>query len=86
MHEIKLYRGVIYERVSDLKLGTIEKAPSCSESLTMGCSRAEEIVTDDTIRKLLTKWFMTKYSHEYEELFSLYLCDKSMVNPNFLIY
>ena len=79
MHEMRLYRGVIYERVSGLKLGTIEKAPPCSESLTMGFSREEEIVTDDTIKKLLKKWFMTKYSHEYEDLFSLYLCDKSMI-------
>ena len=79
MHEMRLYRGVIYERVSGLKLGTIEKALSCSESLTMGFSREEEIVTDDTIKKLLKKWFMTKYSHEYEDLFSLYLCDKSMI-------
>ena len=86
MHEMRLYRGVIYERVSGLKLGTIEKAPSCSESLTMGFSREEEIVTDDTIKKLLKRWFMTKYSHEYEDLFSLYLCDKSMIvlSPLFL--
>ena len=68
----------IYERVSGLKLDTIEKAPSCSESLKIGFSREEEMVTDDTIRKLITKWVIPKCSHEYGELFSSYLREKSM--------
>ena len=66
-------------KVSGLKLDTIEKAPSCSESLTIGFSREEEIVTDGTIRKLLTKWVIPKCSHEYGGLFSLYLQEKSMI-------
>ena len=66
-------------KVSGLKLDTIEKAPSCSESLTIGFSREEEIVTDGTIRKLLTKWVIPKCSHEYGESFSLYLQEKSMI-------
>ena len=62
----------IYKIVSGLKLNTNEKESSCSESLAVGFSREEEIVTDDAIRKLLTKWVITKCSHEYGELFSSY--------------
>ena len=78
LHVMKHYKKAIYERVSGLKLDTIEKAPSCSESLAIGFSREEEIVTDDIAGKLLTKGFISKCSHEYEEFFSSYLHGKSM--------
>ena len=53
---MKLYRGAWYiQSVSGLKLDATEKSPSCSESLTIAFSTEKEIVTDDTIRKLLTK-------------------------------
>ena len=63
----------IYETVAGLKLDTIEKEPSCSEGLATQFSREEEIVTDDAFKKLLTKWVITKCSHEYVELSSSYL-------------
>ena len=47
---MKLYRGAWY--IQRNSLDATEKAPSCSEILTIGFSREEEIVTDDTIRKL----------------------------------
>ena len=65
----------VYERVSVLQLDTIEKAPSCSEGLAIGFSREEKIVTDDDIKKLLTKCVITKCSHGHGELFSSYLHD-----------
>ena len=44
---------VIYERVSGVKLGTIQKAPECSEGITF--SRKEETATGDAIKKQLIK-------------------------------
>ena len=76
---MKHYRKAIYERVSGLRLDTIEKALSCSESLAIEFSREEEIVTDDIARKLLTKWVISKCSHKYEEFFSSYFHGKSMI-------
>ena len=76
---MKHYRKAIYERVSGLRLDTIEKALSWSESLAIEFSREEEIVTDDIARKLLTKWVISKCSHEYEEFFSSHLHGKSMI-------
>ena len=67
----------IYKRIPGLKLDTIEKAPSCCEGLTIGFSREEEIATDDAIKKLLTKWVITKCTHEYGEWFSSYLHDST---------
>ena len=75
---MKHYRKAICERVSGLRLDTIEKA-SCSESLAIEFSREEEIVTDDIARKLLTKWVISKCSHEYEKFFSSYVHGKSMM-------
>ena len=72
-------KSAIYERRSGLKLDTIDKAPSCFERLAIGFYRKEEIVTDDAIKQLSTKWVITKCSHEYGELLSSYLCDKSMI-------
>ena len=79
MHGMKHYRKAICERVSGLRLDTIEKALSCSEILAIEFSREEEIVTDDIARKLLTKWVISKYSHEYEKFFSSYVHGKSMM-------
>ena len=67
----------IYKRVSGLKLDILEKATSSSEGLAIAFSREEEIVTDDAIKKLLTKWVIEKCSHEYGELFSSYLHDST---------
>ena len=76
---MKLYTGsLVYMKIiSSLKLDIVEKPPSCSESLTIGFCREEEVVTDDAIRKLLTKWVIPICFHEYEEFFSSYFHDKS---------
>ena len=84
IHVMKLYRGVWYVWKSfRSEAEYIEKAPSCSGSLTIGFSREEEILTADTIRKLLTKWVIPKCSHRYGELLSSYLCDKSIIDSTF---
>ena len=76
---MKLYTGslVYMKRISSLKLDIAEKPPSCSESLTIGFCREEEVATDDAIRELLTKWVLPICFHEYEEFFSSYFHDKS---------
>ena len=84
IHVMKLYRGVWYIwKNFRSKAGYIEKAPSRSGSLAIGFSREEEIVTADTIRKLLTKWVIPKCSHRYGELLSSYLRDKSIIVSTF---
>ena len=81
---MKLYRGVwhIWKNFRS-KAGCTEKAPSRSGGLAIGFSREEEIVTADTIRKLLTKWVIPKCSHRYGELLSSYLRDKSVIVSTF---
>ena len=76
---MKLYTGsLVYMKIiSSLKLDIVEKPPSCSESLTIGFCREEEVATDDAIRKLLTKWVIPICFHEYEEFFSSYFHYKS---------
>ena len=84
IHVRKLYRGVWYiSKNFRSEAGYIEKALSRSGSLAIGFSREEKIVTADTIRKLLTKLVIPKCSHQYGELLSSYLRDKSMIVSTF---
>ena len=53
--------------MSGLKLGIIEKALSCSESLAIGFSKEEETEIYDAIKELLTKCVIRKHSHENGE-------------------